>query len=104
MLGVDGSAEAEFDSRTECLDVGKRGDAVVVDLALQYVSPRFSKRRENTLTKVSLSRRYLAATSRATPPEVALGSKLAFPAAYHQHSPSKSLGIREGTSKRGVTR
>jgi hypothetical protein len=35
-----------------------------------------------TLTKVSLSRRYFAATSRATFPEVAFGSKLAFPAAY----------------------
>jgi hypothetical protein len=38
------------------------------------------------LTKVSLSSWYFAATSRATPPDVALGSKLAFPAACNQYN------------------
>ena len=47
------------------------------------------------MTKVSLSRRYFAATSRATPPEVAFGSKLAFPAAYRQH-PTQPGGSPEG--------
>jgi len=35
MLSVDGSADADFDSWTECLDVRKSGDTVVVDLALE---------------------------------------------------------------------
>lgn len=85
MLSVDGSADADFDSWTECLNVRESGDAVVVDLALQQ-RKLLRLKGEATLTKVSLSRRYFAATSRATPPEVAFGSKLAFPAAYRQHS------------------
>ena len=35
MLSVDGSADADFDSWTKCLDVRESGDAIVVDLALQ---------------------------------------------------------------------
>jgi len=45
-----------------------------------------------TLTKVSLSRRYFAAISRATPPAVALGSKEAFPAAWIRRESKKKGG------------
>jgi len=34
MLSVDGSADADFDSWTESLDVRESSDTVVVDLAL----------------------------------------------------------------------
>lgn len=79
-LGVDAGAEADFDSGAQGLGVGDCGDTGVIDLALPLLAP--TKFGIVTLTKVSLSRRYLAAISRATPPEVALGSKLAFPAAF----------------------
>ena len=43
MLSVDGSADAEFDSWTEGLDVGKSCDAVVVDFTLQKCKSRCTR-------------------------------------------------------------
>lgn len=42
MLGVDACAEADFDSRTEGLEVGDSGDTRIVDFTLKQASVRRS--------------------------------------------------------------
>jgi hypothetical protein len=90
-LSIYAGPETDFNSWTEGLNVRDCSDARVIDFPLNLIPDNTWGGKDNggyrgwfrvvTLTKVSLSRTYFAAISRATPPAVALGSKLAFPAA-----------------------
>lgn len=78
VLGIEGSTEAESDTRAEEDVVGQSGDTTVVDLGLncEEMTRLVVIKVQETATKLTLakeegSRRYLLATSRPTAlPEV----------------------------------